>query len=96
MCESEEEGNRHLGETRARALRNRLADCDAASSVTELLVGHPTELSDGTMRVELDVGSSLIFTANHPDVPMTISGQVDWAKVHSIRVLRIEDRNERS
>jgi hypothetical protein len=37
----------------------------------------------------------LIFTANHETVPVTAGGDVDWAKVHSIRVLKIEVKNER-
>jgi hypothetical protein len=93
VCEIEAEGNRQLGDAIAKALRSRLADCEAASTVSDLLVGRPMELGDGTIAIELlGNGSSMVFTANHPDVPMTPSGKVDWAKVQSIRVLRIESR----
>jgi hypothetical protein len=96
VCENEVEGNRQLGETLAKALRSRLADLDAASSVKELLAGRPKELSDGIMSVELGKGGSLVFTANHPNVPKTINRQTDWARVHSIRILSIHGENEPS
>lgn len=94
VCEVEVEGNRRLGEVVAKALRARLADCDAASSVRELLAGRPRDLGDGTMSVGLVDGRCLVFTANYDDVPKTANGQVDWARVYSIRVLRIENENE--
>jgi len=96
ICENEAEGNRQLGDAVAKALRNRLADCEAASSVSELLAGRPREVGDGTMSIELEGSYSLAFTTNHPSIPMTTSGEVDWARVHSIRVLRIENKNEPS
>ena len=96
MCENEAEGNRQLGEVVAKSLRNRLADCDAASSVAELIAGRPRDLGDATMSLDLEGGSSFVFTVNHETVPVTGDGHVDWAKVHSIRVLKIEAKNERS
>lgn len=96
MCEIEAEGNRQLGDVVAKALRSRLADCEAASSVAELIAGRPRELGDATMALELEGGSFFIFAVNHESVPVTADGHVDWAKVHSIRVLKIEVKNERS
>ena len=96
VCANEAEGNRQLGEAVAKSLRSRLADCEAASSVVDLIAGRPKDLGDATMSVELEGGGCLIFAANHPDVPDTAGGNVDWARVHSIRVLKIEIKNERS
>lgn len=96
MCETEAEGNRQLGDAVAKSLRSRLADCEAASSVAELIAGRPRDLGDATMSLDLDGGSFLVFTVNHETVPVTGDGPVDWAKVHSIRVLKIEVKNERS
>ena len=93
MCENEAEGKRQLGDTVAKALRNRLADCEAASSPRELLAGRPQERADGTMSVDLDDGYRLVFAANHPSIPMTPGGDVDWVKVHRIRILSIESDN---
>lgn len=96
MCENEAEGNRQLGDVVAKSLRSRLADCEAASSVAELIAGRPRDMGDATMSLDLDGGSFLVFTVNHEAVPVTGDGNVDWAKVHSIRVLKIEAKNERS
>ena len=89
MCENEAEGSRQLGDAVAKTLRSRLADCEAAPSVAELIAGRPRELSDATMSLELEGGSFLVFAVNHESVPVTADGHVDWAKVHSIRVLKI-------
>jgi hypothetical protein len=96
VCENEAEGNRQLGDAVAKSLRSRLADCEAASSVAELIAGHPRELGDASMSLDLDGGSFFIFTINHETIPVTGDGHVDWAKVHSIRVSKIEAKNERS
>ena len=96
MCENEAEGNRRLGDAVAKSLRSRLADCEAASSVAELIAGRPRDLGDATMSLDLEGGSFFVFTVNHEPVPVTDDGHVDWAKVHSIRVLKIEAKNERS
>ena len=96
MCENEAEGNRQLGDTVAKALRGRLADCESASSVAELIAGRPRDLGDATMSLELEGESFFVFAVNHESVPITADGHVDWAKVYSIRVLKIEAKNERS
>lgn len=96
MCENEAEGNRQLGDAVAKSLRSRLADCEAASSVAELIAGRPRDLGNANMSLDLDGGSFFVFTVNHETVPVRGNGHVDWAKVHSIRVLRIEAKNERS
>ena len=96
MCENEAEGNRQLGDAVAKSLRSRLADCEAASSVADLIVGCPRDLGDATMSLDLEGGSFFVFTVNHEAVPATSDGHVDWTKVYSIRVLKIEAKNERS
>jgi hypothetical protein len=96
FCENEAEGNRQLGDAVAKSLRSRLADCESSSSVAELIAGRPRELGDATMSLELEGGSFLVFTVNHETIPATSDGHVDWGKVYSIRVLKIEAKNERS
>lgn len=90
VCENEAEGNRQLGDVVANSLRTRLADCEAASSVAELIAGRPRDLGDATMSLELEGDRFLIFAVNHETVPATSDGRVDWAKVYSVRVLKIE------
>lgn len=91
MCESEAEAKRQLGDTAAEMLRHRLADLDAAASPKDLLAGRPRLGQDGeTMVVDLCEGCRLVFTANHPSNPTTSTGELDWARVARIRILRIE------
>ncbi len=91
MCESEAEAKRQLGDTVAEMLKHRLADLDAARSPRDLVAGRPRLSQDGrTMVVELSEGHRLVFTANHPGYPTTSTGDVDWARVSRIRILRIE------
>ena len=91
ICESESEAKRHLGDSVAEMLKHRLADLDAARSAKDLIVGRPRLGDDAeTMMVDLCEGSRLVFTANHPNNPTTENGELDWANVRRIRILRIE------
>lgn len=91
MCESEAEAKRKLGETVAAMLRHRLADLDAATSPRDLLAGRPRSSQDGqTMMIDLCEGHRIVFAANHLHNPTTSGGDLDWAKVRRIRILRIE------
>lgn len=93
LCENEDEGKRRLGDAVAKTLRDRLADCEAASSPKELIAGRSREGVDGTMVLDLEDGYSLTFAANHPTLPLTPSGEINWSKVHRIRILKIESDN---
>jgi hypothetical protein len=91
ICESESEAKRHLGDLLAEMLKHRLADLDAAPSAKDLIAGRPRLGDDAeTMVVDLGEGSRLVFTANHPSSPTTATGELDWANVRRIRILRIE------
>jgi proteic killer suppression protein len=93
ICESEALAKRELGSTVAEALKHRLADMRAATSVKDLLVGHPRVL-DGTngqhMIIDLYGGYQIIFCANHPNNPVMEAGTLDWLRVSRIKLLRIE------
>lgn len=93
ICESEAHARRELGPTVAEILKHRLADLRAATSVRDLLVGWPRTLDSEShqhMVVDLCDGYYVVFCANHPNNPMTESGQLDWSKVNRIKILRIE------
>lgn len=91
ICENEAEAKRKLGERIAEMLKRRLADLDAATSPKDLLAGQPRLGQDGqTMVVDLCEGHRMVFAANHPGNPATSDGDLDWAKVRRIRILRIE------
>jgi len=92
ICESEAQAAAELSPTIARALKNRLADMDAASYATDLIAGTPRQLAGadhGCMAVALADGLEIVFCSNHPRPPLTETGHVDWARVSRVRIMRI-------
>ena len=77
----------------AETLKRRLADLHAVTSIEDLVAGRPREHydSDG-QHVVVDLRDSyrIIFCANHPKNPITENGDLDWAKVSRVKILRIE------
>lgn len=91
ICEIDAEAKSKLGEVIAAVLKHRLADLDAAVSPRDLLAGKPRLGEDGqTMMIDLCEGHRIVLAANHPDNPTASDGTLDWEKVRSIRILRIE------
>ena len=72
---------------------HRLADMEVARFVTDLVAGKPREL-DGVRRGQISVdlcdGYCIIFCANHNEIPLMVSGSVDWSKVTRIKILNID------
>lgn len=95
LCENEAAATQELGATRAGILKRRLADLRAAVSVSDLVVGNPREAADSNDNLEIDVGAGarLVFCTNHAVTPRLASGNVDWANVSRVRLLRIERDN---
>lgn len=91
ICEREAEAARALGTRVAEYLRHRLADLRAATSPQDLLTGRP-RISDDQQHMILDLcdGYRIDFTANHTTNPKRQDGELDWAKVTRIKILRIE------
>lgn len=94
FCESGGLATEEWGAEVAQALKHRLADLRAATSVKDLVVGQPRVL-DGEadrkyMYLDLCNGYRMVFSANHPTPPMTDSGNLDWAKVSRVKISRIE------
>lgn len=96
ICENENQAKLELGAAAATMLKHRLADLRAASSVRDIVAGRPREI-DGPppkpMVVDLCDGRRIVFTANHPNNPLTEAGNLDWRTVSRIRILRIESEN---
>lgn len=93
ICESSAHAERVLGPEVAEALKHRLADLRATSSIRDLIAGSPRRLEPADshlMCVDLSEGYRLVFTPNHPNNPTTQTGELDWARVSRIRILRIE------
>ena len=93
LCENEPQAQRILGANVASKLKHRLADMEVAQCVTELVAGKPREL-DGVRRGQISVdmcdGYRIIFCANHNNIPLMVSGSVDWSKVTRIKILNID------
>lgn len=89
VCESAEKAKQQFGAEVARALKRLLADLRAAGSIEDLPVAKPRRIS-GNCVFQLSTGHILTATANHPVNPLLKSGEIDWAKVERIRILRIE------
>lgn len=95
LCEIETEARRLLGSEAADALKHRLADLQAASTVEELVVGSPRILEDeggDLFAIDLPGGRRMMLTANHVKNPTTATGKLDWAQVSRLKLLRIEGR----
>ena len=92
ICENEATAETGLGAEVARALKGRLADLSAATSVNDLPVGNPqiTKIDDTKcLVISLPHNYRIICEANHPRNPSTASGNVDWDQVARIRVTHI-------
>ncbi|MFA6917182.1 MAG: hypothetical protein WC222_12380 [Parachlamydiales bacterium] len=92
ICEAEALARRELGERVAAALKHRLADLRAATSVKDLIAGNPRELGDsraGDMAVDLVDGHTMIFRSNHAALPVLATNLVDWSRVTRIQIIKI-------
>lgn len=96
ICEDEDEATSELGFAIGKNLQNRLADLIAATTVRDLLVGNPGEITDSsqsTYKIEIGDGFRIIFCPNHKNIPH-IGEKIDWDKVTRIKILQIENDNE--
>jgi hypothetical protein len=90
ICESRSRAVGSLGAHIADALMARLADIEAADSLTEL-TWVPIELRpDGTARIEFAEGCRLAVVANHNNNPQDDGGVVRWDAVERIKITEIE------
>ena len=93
LCLSQTKAEAKYGYKVAKLLRERLADLRAAESVLELVAGRPREMRSkphNKYAINLADGYRLVLEVNHQNVPQKASGQVDWALVSRVKILRIE------
>lgn len=94
LCEDEAEALAQLSPMAAEALKHRLADIRAASTIYDLLVGDARPYSgsaDGAIHVlDLADGWMLRFSANHCKSPRSTNETVDWTRVSRIKIVAIE------
>ncbi len=91
ICESDSQARLDLGDAVAEMLKHRLADMRAAKSAKDLVAGKPRTHPDSQhMLIDLSDGYTIVFKANHTNNPLTEAGDLDWAKVTRIKILRID------
>jgi hypothetical protein len=96
VCENEQQAANELGPAVAAALKARLADLFAASSVDDLVVGRLRPIGgpdSNCMALDLCDGWILRFQANHPTNPVDDAGNLEWVRVTRIKVMSIEREN---
>lgn len=92
ICESEANAKRELGPMAAEGLKHRLADLCAATTIKDLVAGRPRLLDDvgrQCMVIDLCDGYQMVLCANHPNNPVTESGNLDWPRINRIKILWI-------
>lgn len=91
LCESESKAKATLGEDIAIKLMGRVADFQAATCASDLIVGNPKELTgvgDQHYSVSLNDKTAIVFCANHVFNPKK-DGKIDWSRVTRIKILEI-------
>ena len=94
LCEEDKHQRKHLGDKRAKRLKNRLNELRAVETVSQLRLGRPHPLSGdrgGQFSVDLDGPMRLLFEPTDQPPPMHPAGGIDWQQVRSVRLLEIED-----
>jgi proteic killer suppression protein len=97
LCEQQKKMQKELGNACARKLRTRLKDLAAATSVSELVAGHPHPLKGdraGQLAVNLDGGVRLVFESANDPTPKTQDDAIDWANVTIVRIVFIGDYHD--
>lgn len=97
QCLEEAEATRSLGRVLAKKLRSRLADLDAAESVSALVVGRPHSLKhaqEGQLALDLNSMQHLVFEPVEVPPPLAADGSVDWSQVRSVRIVYIGDYHD--
>ena len=99
LCTDQRAAIRKHGSDRAKKIRLRLDDMDAAAhlEVTRHLPGHFHELTGdraGQLACSLDGPYRLIFEPANEPVPRNAAGGLSWAEVTAVRILEIVDYHD--
>ncbi len=97
LCEKPQEAQKKLGNNCAKKLRTRLADIQAAESVTSLVAGNPHPLKGdraGQFAVNLDGGKRLVFEPANEPVPRNEDGSINWSEITAVCIVFIGDYHD--
>ena len=92
LCTIDNTAVRELGQKGAETLKNRLADIDAAESISEVLAGSPRRALVADQDCYLiDLADSLVLTlrCNHVNPKRDKQGQIDWTRVRRVKVISV-------
>lgn len=96
LCERGDRISKQFGDRVGEAIKARLADLRAASTISDVVAGNPRVLTiDGKPVMSLDVheSCSLVFCPNHLRVPLLPDASVNWSAVSRIKILKIGSDN---
>lgn len=97
LCEQQSAADKKLGTACARKLRARLADIEAAATVTDLVAGNPHPLKGdraGQFALDLAGGLRLVFAPDHDPCPEHPHGGIDWPQVTAVCIEYIGDYHD--
>lgn len=97
LCERAAIAQRKLGSQMARKLRSRLADLEAAASVTALHAGRPHPLEGnrlGQFALDLVQPKRLVFEPDHDPLPLGEDGRIVWHQVTRVCIIWIGDYHD--
>ena len=97
QCEDPRLAIRKFGEACAKKLRTRIADIQAAASVSELVAGNPHPLIGNhhmQYSLKLDKGVRLLIEPAENPYPVRDDGGIDWQQVKKVRIVYIGDYHD--
>ncbi len=93
LCLNEFKAKQELGPEPAEKLKRRLADLSAAPMVSDIfnLPGNPRKLPGHQAQVVVDLIDEwqLFFQSGHVKKHVLATGEVDWARIRRIKILRV-------
>ena len=91
LCEDEAEARRALPAQTVIELHARLADMDAAQSMSDVVFGEPelNAMPPGRVRFRLVGGYELVCVGNHRSPALTADGGVDFDRVRRLKIQKI-------
>jgi proteic killer suppression protein len=96
LCSDSREAVKVLGADSARKLRARLADLQAADTVSELVAGRPHPLTGkraGQFALDLAGGQRLVFQPKRAEAAKAAAA-VDWKRVTAVEIVFIGDYHD--
>jgi hypothetical protein len=97
ICEDDTRAEAFMGPRAARALRHRVEDLRAASSVSDVVAGNmraAQDPADGSVRVlDLDENWVMCIRPAHSKVAHDAQGKIDWTRVSRVQVFEFHNES---